>query len=481
VTKPDKTAPPLDIVAAMNHPRLFRPWFAGESWNGWRAVLKGAYGLPMTDQEIEFFRTVAERDPPTKRVRELWIVAGRRAGKDSVASMIAAHAAALFDQQERLRPGERAMVACIAYDRDQGRIVLDYTKSYFREIDLLKAMVQNDDRAADFELNNGVDVAVLTNNFRAVRGRPILCAVFDELAFWRDESSASPDEELYRAIKPGLASLPNSMIVGISSQYRKTGLLYAKFKKHFGRDDDDVLVIRAPTRALNPTIDQAIIDQALEEDAAAAKAEWLAEFRDDVGGWLSAELIEHAVDRGLTVRPRATHRTVHYTSFCDPSGGARDSFTCAISHQENAIAVLDCVLEIKAPFNSMSATQQIADLLKSYGITSTVGDKYAAGWVVDAFSAFGIRYQHSERDRSAIYMDSLPLFTSGRVRLLDNKRLISQFSSLERRTGPTGKDRVDHGPGGSDDVCNAAAGALVRAIHEPAQGSRRVFINFMER
>jgi len=37
------------------------------------------------------------------------------------------------------------------------------------------------------------------------------------------------------------------MIVGISSPYRKSGLLYAKFKKHFGRDDDHTLVIRAPT------------------------------------------------------------------------------------------------------------------------------------------------------------------------------------------------------------------------------------------
>src|SRR4029077_10247918 len=136
---------------------------------------------------------------------------------------------------------------------------------------------------------------------------------------------------------------------------------------------------------------------------------------DDIGGWLPLELIEQAVDRNLTVRPRATHRTVHYKSFCDPSGGARDSFTVAIAHQENSIAVLDCILEIKAPFNSMSATQQIADLLKSYGIASTVGDRYAAQWVVDGFGAFGIRYTHSERDRSAIYSDCAPLFTSGRV------------------------------------------------------------------
>jgi hypothetical protein len=55
----------------------------------------------------------------------------------------------------------------------------------------------------------------------------------------------------------------------------------------------------------------------------------------------------------------------------------------------------------------------------------------------------------------------MPLFTSGRVRLLDNKKLISQFASLERRTGPLGKDRVDHGPNGHDDVANAAALAVI--------------------
>jgi hypothetical protein len=39
--------------------------------------------------------------------------------------------------------------------------------------------------------------------------------------------------------------------------------------------------------------------------------------------------------------------------------------------------------------------------------------------------------------------------------------LINQFGSLERRTSPSGKDKIDHGPGGNDDVANAAAGAMV--------------------
>jgi hypothetical protein len=41
------------------------------------------------------------------------------------------------------------------------------------------------------------------------------------------------------------------------------------------------LVIRAPSITLNSTLDQRIVDQALERMQPSAKGEWLAEFRDD--------------------------------------------------------------------------------------------------------------------------------------------------------------------------------------------------------
>jgi hypothetical protein len=140
--------------------------------------------------------------------------------------------------------------------------------------------------------------------------------------------------------------------------------------------------------------------------------------------------------------------------FCSASGGF-----WPISDQ-----ILDCLVEIKPPFNPTEAVAQIADVLRSYQLHRTTGDKYAALWVIEAFSRCGIRYEHSERDRSALYLDCLPLFTSGRARLLDSKRLATQFASLERRTSPIGKDRVDHGPGGHDDLCNSAGGAMVLAL-----------------
>ena len=289
---------------------------------------------------------------------------------------------------------------------------MNYVRSYFTDIEFLRDMIQRE-TANGFELNNGVDVTIATNSFRAIRGRPVLCAVLDECAFWRDEVSANPDEETYRALRPALARVPGSMLLGITSPYRKSGLAYGKWAKFYGRDDNDVLVIQAPSRTLNPTLDQAEIDKDILEDPARMRAEWFAEWRDDVGGWLELETIEAAVDRSVTVRPPLPN--LYYRSGVDASGGRHDSFTCAIAHDEkDGTSVLDRVVEVKPPFNPTSATEQVAATLKQYRLHNTVGDRYAAEWVVDAFQKCGIRYQHSERDRSQIYLDTLPLFTSGR-------------------------------------------------------------------
>ena len=456
----------LDIVAAMAHPGLFGPYFRGASWDGWRTFLKGAYALPMSDAERVFFRTIAEREPPKRRVRERWCIAGRGAGKDSITSLDIAFSAALFDQQDRLRPGERASVLCLACDREQAKIVLNYVGAYFTEIPPLKAMVVRE-TSDGFELNNGVDIVVATNSFRSTRGRTILSACLDEVAFWQDETSTRPDVETYNALRPGLR-LPTSTMTVISTPYRRSGLLYNKFAKHFGRDDDDVLVIKAPSIVLNPTLDQAIIDQAIEADAAVANAEWLAEFRDDLAAYVPRDLIEAAVDRGVVARPYdPRHR---YVSFCDASSGQQDSFAAAVTHMEGDIAILDCLVEVPAPFSTAAATATVAGVLKSYRLSSTMGDDFARGWVISEFGRHGIRFEPrpTEMNRSALYLEALPLFTAARVRLLDSARLISQFCALERRVMAGGRDRVDHPnrSGHHDDLANSCAGALWRCSQE---------------
>jgi len=467
----------LSIVDAMDDPNLFEAWFRGDSWNGWRAILKGAFALPMTDEERAFFRTVAERDPPARRVRELWIPAGRRSGKDSIASLVTAYSAALFAHDDRLRPGERAVCLCLAVDRDQAKIVLNYTRSFFADIHLLRETVTRE-TANGFQLEHGVDVVIGTNSFRSVRGRPILCAVLDECAFYRDENSSAPDEEVYRAITPGMATIPEAMLIGISSPYRKSGLLYRKFVAHFGKASDDVLVIRAPSLTLNPTLDPAIIERALEEDPAAARAEWLAEFRDDIGGLVSADAVAACVVSGRHELARVGGVT--YVAFVDAAGGSgTDSMTLGIAHSERRgdldVGVLDLVREIRPPFSPDAATAEFASIMRSYGVSRAIADKYACDWVEERFRSHNVRLDQSAKPKSSIYLELLAPLNSHRVELLDNKRLVAQLCNLERRTGRgTGREVVDHPRGGADDLINAAAGALVGAV------GRKQLITFSE-
>ena len=153
-----------------------------------------------------------------------------------------------------------------------------------------------------------------------------------------------------------------------------------------------------------------------------------------------------------------------YTAFCDPSGGRNDSMTLAIAHDEDGMAVLDCLREIEAPFSPESACGEFADLLKRYRLSEVIGDKYGGEWPREQFQKRGITYQVADKTRSELYLELLPGLMSGQVELLDHKRLVTQLVSLERRTARSGKDSVDHPPNSHDDVANAAAGAIVQAL-----------------
>src|SRR5690349_12782712 len=113
---------PMKFSVALSSKKLFAPFFGGASWATMTAVLKAAFAEQLTADALAKFKAVAERNPPTKRVRELAIIAGRSAGKDSAASLIAAYVAITFDPRGKLRPGEVATIAVCACDREQAKI-----------------------------------------------------------------------------------------------------------------------------------------------------------------------------------------------------------------------------------------------------------------------------------------------------------------------------------------------------------------------
>lgn len=454
------------LAEAMDAPELFGAWFGAPSFAAWRMVAKALDGTPLSDAEAAAFATLAGgREPPSAAVAELWLVKGRRAGGSLFAGAFAVHAACFGRFGPRLGPGEVATVALLAADRKQARVLMRYVTGLL-EVPLLAPLVVAR-TTESVTLETRCVIEVHTSSYRTTRGYALAAAVCDEIAFWHsDEASANPDKEVLAALRPALASLDGRLLC-LSSPYARRGALWDVCTRKRGKADARVLVLQGGTRAFNPTIPQAVIDAALSEDEAAARAEWLAEFRTDVEAFVAREVVAACVMAGRRELP--AQDGVAYVGFVDPSGGSADSMTLAVAHAAGERVVLDVVREVRPPFSPEAVVAEFCQVLAGYRVTTVTGDRYAGEWPREQFRKRGVEYRVSAQAKSEIYVRALALLNSGRAELLDVPRLTAQLVGLERRTAWGGRDSVDHGPGGHDDVANAGCGALVGASEAEAR------------
>jgi Terminase large subunit, T4likevirus-type, N-terminal len=455
----------MNILQSMSDPKAFASTFKrrllrGDTWAVWKVFLAALFALPMDDTALKLYQHHSGRSaPPTQPFSEAFVIAGRRSGKSLIAALVAVFLACFRDYSGVLVGGETGVVMILSSDRRQGRVIFGYVAA-FLETPMLKSMVVSKLKES-IVLSNGVTIEIRTSDYRAVRGATIVGVVADELAFWPAGDSANPDTEVLNAVRPAMATVPNAILLCISSPYAKRGELFRAFREHYGKPESPVLVWKAASREMNPTLSGAVVAAAYLRDRSAAAAEYGGEFRDDVESFISLEIVEARIQAGLFERPPVASRD--YVGFCDPSGGRSDSMTLAIAHESEGRAVLDLIREIQAPFSPEDAVSEFAGVLKQYRLSEVMGDKYAGEWPREQFVKRGIAYRVCEQNRSELYLELLPKLMSGACDLLDNPRLVTQLVGLERKTARAGKDSIDHAPGGHDDVANAVAGALVRA------------------
>jgi hypothetical protein len=459
---PRSSTATISLLDAIDDSKLFAPWFARGDWSAWFALLAALFGLPMDEAALIIYqRHTGRTSAPTSAFREAWLICGRRGGKSFIMGLCAVFLACFRSYRKHLQPGERATVAVIAADRKQARVILRYVGGLLRGVPMLAKMIEGETKEG-FDLAGSVTIEVTTASSRATRGYTFAAVLCDEIAFWpTSEEAADPDTEILNAIRPGMATIPDAVLICASSPYARKGELINAHQRYYGHDDAGVLDWQADTRSMNPGVPESLIAEAYDRDPASAAAEYGAQFRTDVEQFIRRELVEACTDVGVfECTPVLNTR---YYGFVDPSGGGADSFTLAIAHKANGKAVLDLVREVRPPFSPESVISQFASDLKRYGISTVRGDRYAGEFPREQFRKNGIQYEVSEKTRSEIYLELLPLLNSGQVRLLDHPKLLQQLVGLERRTSRSGRDAIDHARGAHDDVANAAAGAIYSA------------------
>jgi hypothetical protein len=449
----------MNIIEAITNAKMFKPCFRDLStWSSWFVLLKALFCLPMDEADLALYRRCTGREKaPERPFKELWAIVGRRGGKSFIMSLVAVYRALFNDYKKYLSPGERGVIQVIAADRAQAQVILGYIKGILETNPVFNQYVEQSLKES-IDLTNGISIEVMSCSYRSVRGRTVVCAIFDEIAFWRVEG-ANPDKEILSAIRPAMATIPGSLLLVISSPYARSGILYEHHRDYYGKVDPDILVWQSDTRTMNPTISQDLIDRERQKDPSAAGAEWDAQFRSDIESFLTLDAIEACAVVPGELPPDVG--TV-YHGFVDPSGGRADAFTLCLAHSDRWTGklIVDCLRGWQPPLNPESVVGEIATILKSYRVNRVVGDKYAGNWVSSAFDKVGITYLPAAKPKSDLYLHLESLVNTFRAEIPKSKQLITELVNLERRRSKSGKDQVYHPPRGSDDYANAVAGAL---------------------
>lgn len=428
-----------------------------------RTALKTFDGEPLTPEELETYHACTGRERyPGVPFPEMTMIAGARSGKDSVIAAPSVLYEAVFAGHERhLTRGEHGTCVLVAQDQRATRVAYSYIRAYATGSPLVRRLVE-EEREAELRFSNGMRIVCFASTAKSIRGFSIPAAVMDEMAFFRLESGADADVEIQTAIRRGGVGFPAPRLIKITTPYLRTGVVFDDFTRYWGQDDPDVLVWRAATSLMNPSIDGKRLAREQRVDGQRFAREYLAEFGEDLEAFLPGVWIEAATADGVHERPPDLART--YRAAVDPSGGAvkGDAFTLAIAHIEGARIVQDVM---KAWASSRGATvdlgqvcAEIAATCRRYGVHSVKGDHYAGQWPEQEFRKVGIHYTPTEHDKSQTYRELEPQLAQGRVDLLDHPTMLRELRLLERRYKPGGKTpTIDHPKGGHDDCANALA------------------------
>ncbi len=482
----------MNIIEAFDD--TFSAWLGDPAqWKAWRPFLKSLGGIPLDKDEYELFKKCTGRSrqfaenlpdvdsgestiqvpataenptPGPGAPSEAWVVVGRRGRKSAIAAILGVYAAAFKDWSGCIAPGETARVLIVATSKDQATLIKRYAEAILRSTPELEILIKGKVEKEKITLINGIEIVCCANSYRSIRGPAVCAAIFEELAFWRSEESTTPDREVLRAVKPSMLTTKKhgAFVIGISSAYAKKGLLYEKYKQHFGDDESKVLVWQADTLTMNPEADADEIEEAYKDDPVSAESEYGSVFRGDLSNFLDPDLLTSVTRTSPLELPYA--QGIEYFGFTDPSGGRDDAFTLAIAHKdEDGKAIIDLVREKIPPFDPAEVTADFAEVLKTYRLKEVTGDAYAGEWPRKAYENNSISYNVSKMNKSKIYLESLPLFTQGKAELPDIRKLLVQLGQLERKTARAGKDTVDHPARCKDDSANSVCGALSLAAN----------------
>jgi hypothetical protein len=459
---------PLNIVQFIRDPDLLNDQSHSDAQ---LACLKSIYGLPLTAKEMEIYRRGTGRETYDAREhRGATFVEGRQSGKTTkIAAPIAVFEAF---RDHGLAPGQEAYVMLLAPTIAQARIALRSIRSYLRGSTILSKRIVRTTKD-EIILDNGIIIGCYASTYDGVRGRIIVAAICDEMAFWpHEETSANPEEEVIAALRPGMITVKNPKLIKISTPYAKQGLLWAEFQR---RAELDFPVWQLPSHEMNPKINLSDLErEQLRGEEKYHLREYLAEFVDSVSGWITPEILDPSIARGRRKLPPG--RDGFYIAALDPASRHND-FAFAILHRSpDGEIIVDCVTRWTgtktAPLVFRTVLGEIKSILDDYGINSAVGDQFCSDVIRQDLLELGVSYEictFGPQTRAKIFTNLKHLLVQGKIELLEDPELLRQLRNLREERTDRGQIDVRPNGGMKDDLAVAVALAASELTKRPSR------------
>lgn len=433
-----------------------------------RIMLKAFYGLGITDDELPLYTALTTNDEafePYVEKREACWSLGARSGKSFLSSIIALYESTRQRWRQYVNPGEANYTVIIGTRMQQAQDIIGRNCARMIADSRIRHLVE-ESWATVLRLTNGAVISSYPASSTAARGLAISTLIFDEVAHFMSGDSPKADHLIYDSLLPRTAQFPGAKILMISTPASQSGLFWDIFDEGFqvsGR-----LTCQAPTKLVNLTIPLEFIEREHLRDPDNAARELDAEFAMQVDAYLGSDKIAEAL---ILPADNLPDPRFIYSMGVDQSGLAgKDKFAVAVSHRDGTTVVVD-VLRSWQTSSGKTIMGEISQIAKDYHIHQVLVDRYASGWVAEAFNDIGLEVEYRPQ-LPVVYANFKSLLLAGRLELPNTKDLRDGLIKTQAYFGRNNSMSIAHprDSSGHGDAADAVATSVFASSSKPSGG-----------
>jgi len=404
------------------------------------------------------------------------LIAGRRSGKTSIASIALAHRLIELSRKRhfpgvKLLRGQTIGAINVAADDKQARVLFERTAANLHIAGLVPAKYPS---SGSIRIGRRVLYESLPTSAGAIRGRTAALCALDELAHFPGVTGPASADRVFDALLPSVRTFGRlGQIIITTSPMGRQGKVWELYecRGHM----DELLVMQFATWEMHPYITRGMLQSEFELDPDMATCEYGAQFVAVDSAFLDAASVAACVRSAASsecVANRNMERHVHLDL-----AFARDRLAIAVGHRDEAIEHKIFIDEIIAlepsrgmPLDPSAVESAVGALAAKYRIQEVSFDQYCAPYLDRQLQKMGLRTRRidfTSSSKMAIYTNLRVLIAGHMLSIPDNADLIAELTHLRRILRPGGFSVAAPTSGAvtTDDMADAVA-ALAFALAE---------------